>query len=199
MIDLSLDATQVAAIYNGGNKEAREALKTALGDQFSTVLPVTERVKTFEDALNELGEDHQFCKEYRSAKYICTTVSPDLLAYAKLRVIVAALNEGWEPQFTEDEYRYYPYYTLYTQQEVDEMTEERKKELGLVLWGGNAHSGSDAGLAFAYSRNAFSVSYSTYGARLAFKSEDLAAYAGKQFIDIFMNFCLIPKQKEEKE
>lgn len=199
MIDLSLDATQIAAIYNGGNKEAREALKTALGDQFSTVLPVTERVKTFEDALNELGEDHQFCKEYRSAKYICSSVSPDLLAYAKLRVIVAALNEGWEPQFTEDEKRYYPYYTLYTKEEVEEMTEERKEELGLLLWGGSAIYGSLCGLACAHSNPAWPVSAAYFGSRLAFKSSELAVYAGKQFMDIFVNFCLIPPQKEEKE
>ena len=198
MIDLALDATQVAAIYHNGNKETRDIIKTALGDQFSTVLPITDRIKTFDDAYDELGADHQLCEEYLRLKYSYSATSQDLLAYAKLRIIVAALNEGWEPQFTDDEYRYYPAYIFYTQQEVDEMTEERKNELGLVLWGGYASFGSRAGLAFASSLYAFSFSSSSYGARLAFKSSDLAVYAGKQFIEIFANFCFIPSPKVEK-
>lgn len=35
----------------------------------------------------------------------------------------------------------------------------------LVLWGGNANNGSNAGLAYANSQNAFSISNSNYGAR----------------------------------
>ncbi len=199
MIDLQLDATQVAAIYKNGNFETREIVKKALGDKFSTLLPVTERIKTFEDACEELGKDHPLCNEYRSVKYLYTSCSPDLLAYAKMRIIVAALNEGWEPQFTEEEYRYYPCYRLYTQEEVDDMTDERKEELGLVLVGGYASGGSTAGLVFVYSHLAFSRSYSYFGARLAFKSRELAEYAGKQFIDIFVNICFIASPKEDKE
>lgn len=199
MIDLSLDATQVAAIYKNGNFETREIVKKALGDKFSTVLPVTERIKTFEDACAELGDNHPLRDEYRNVRYSYTTCGPDLLAYAQIRIIVAALNEGWEPQFTEDEYHYFPCYRLYTKEEVDGMTEEQKEEIGLVLWGGSANSGSLAGLACAVSRYAFSSSYSSYGARLAFKTRELAEYAGKQFIDIFLNFFLIPTKKEDKE
>ena len=32
------------------------------------------------------------------------------------------------------------------------------------------------------------------GSRLAFKNEELAEYAGKQFIDIYADFCFIPKE-----
>lgn len=37
-------------------------------------------------------------------------------------------------------------------------------------------------------RNASLSSYTYYGSRLAFKSEELAEYAGKQFIDIYADY-----------
>lgn len=72
---------------------------------------VMERIKTFEDALNELGRSHPLVCQYNNID----DVDSDLSAYLKLRIIVAALNEGWTPKFTEDEYRFYPwFFSLYT-------------------------------------------------------------------------------------
>lgn len=51
----------------------------------------------------------------------------------------------------------------------------------LVLWGGNAYYGSGAGLAYAYSRNAFSSSNSYCGARLAYYGP-LTFVSGKQLM-----------------
>ena len=92
--------------------------------------PVTERIKTFEDACNELGEENVLVQAYRTAEFNTSgnqnDVS-DVVAYLKLRVISEALNEGWEPQFTTGEYRWYPWFYLYTQEEIDKMDEENKK------------------------------------------------------------------------
>ena len=123
--------------------------------------PITERVKTFDDALNILGENNPLVKTYYAideAGLAQETTDNDVWAYLKLRIIAAALNEGWEPQFTEDECRYYPWFYLYTQEEIDEMSDERKEELGLLLWGGSANYGSLCGLACANSGGAWSVS-----------------------------------------
>ena len=57
--------------------------------------PVTERIKTFEDALEALGDEHPLVKEYWGVVRIDFDISKDLYAYLKLRVIVAALNEEW--------------------------------------------------------------------------------------------------------
>lgn len=51
----------------------------------------------------------------------------------------------------------------------------------LVLWGGNAYYGSLAGLAYAVSRGAFSNSYSSCGARLAYYGP-LTFVSGKQLM-----------------
>ena len=122
--------------------------------------------------------------------------TPDLLAYIQLRIITYALNEGWVPQFTEDEYRYYPYFYLYTQKEIDEMSEDDKAQLLSV--GGYAYNGAQCGLSYASSDPGFSSSSASIGARLAFKSSELAKYAGRQFAALWSALVFKPIPEEQK-
>lgn len=123
---------------------------------------VRERIKTVQDACNELGEKHPLVTQYRlsvAATYIGDPMTEDFIAYLKLCIIVAALNEGWEPQFVEGEERWYLWFNI------------------------------KDGLVYACAGVAGSYSYAVNGVRLAFKTEELAEYAGKQFIDIYKDFC----------
>lgn len=156
--------------------------------------PITERVKTFEDACRELGADHPFVLAYQNTNLRDPEVAEenrDILAYMKLRIIAAALNEGWEPQFTEDEWRWYPWFTLWTEEELSEKSDEWKADRHLISTGD--YSGDSAGFAFAYSIGAPSNTYPYFGSRLCFKSEALATYCGKQFISLWADFNLIKK------
>lgn len=159
--------------------------------------PVTERIKTFEDACNELGEENVLVQAYRTAEFNTSgnqnDVS-DVVAYLKLRVIAEALNEGWEPHFTTDEYRWYPWLYLYTQEEIDKMDKEKKKKLW--LFGGLSRNGAYCGLAYAYSDRPRLYSYAYFSARLAVKSEALAKYFGQQFIDIWSDYVALPRKEE---
>lgn len=190
MCTIKLNATQVAAIYKGGNEEARKALKDSLGEQFSTILPITERVKTFEDAVCEIGNEHPLVKVYQSIKYgYCSElVGKDLLAYTKLSIICEALNEGWHPQFTLDERRWYPYYELFTNDDIEEITEEEKSR---VVGRASFNASAYGGLVCSYAYYVSSYSNTNYGSRLAFKNEELAEYAGKTFIDIYKDFVML--------
>lgn len=163
--------------------------------------PVTERIKTFEDACNELGEENVLVQAYRTAEFNTSgnqSDVSDVVAYLKLRVIAAALNELHEttldefPKFTTDEYRWYPWFYLYTQEEIDKMDEEKKKRLW--LFGGPSYDGSASGLAFAFSELAWSHSFSDLSSRLAVKSEALAKYFGQQFIDIWSDYVALPSK-----
>lgn len=196
---VELGKDSIAVIYYNSNPDGKKAIREELGDKFSEILPVTKRIRTFEDAKAELGNGHEAVQAYNDLYWKLGATAKDILAYLKLRIITTALNEGWTPEFKEEEYRWYPYYNLYTQKEVDKMTEERKKELGLVLWGGYALDGSLCGLAFALSAYAWSLSYSDVGSRLAFKSEELAMYAGRQFIEIYADFCFKPGEDKKEE
>lgn len=192
-IDFSKE--QLLSIYRSGGNEARLAIKEALGDEFASTLPVTERIKTLDDAVSELGEDNPAVKAYRSIKYgyAISETDPetaDIMAYAALRVIVEALNEGWKPQFTKGEWRWYAWYDLVSPEQIEDMSEEEKCRV--VGRASNvAHAGG--GLVYSHAVYVSTNSYTYYGSRLAFKNEELAEYAAKQFGEIFADFCFIPK------
>ena len=158
--------------------------------------PVTERIKNFEDACDDLNRRAQagdkLANDLMTDLQFNSPRTPDLLAYIQLRIITYALNEGWVPQFTEDEYRYYPYFYLYTQKEIDDMSEDDK---ALLHVGGNATDGARCGLSSATSADGFSHSHTRIGARLAFKSSELAKYAGNQFREIYSALLFKPVQK----
>ena len=165
--------------------------------------PVTERIKTFEDACNELGEDHPMVSVYdalvtraNGEQSLAEWMGKDVVAFLKLRIITEALNEGWHPKFTEDEYRYYPWFYIYTKEEYDNFSEEEKRRCV-----GRALSNADAngGLVYANSYYASSYSIAIYGVRLDFSNKDLAEYAGKRFIDIWADFVVEISDNENKK
>ena len=152
--------------------------------------PVTERIKTFEDACNALGNEHPFVKEYRYVANI-VDIAQDIIAYLKLRIIVAALNEGWEPQFTTDERRYYSWFWFYTKKEYDKMDEGGKQRC--VLRSGS-HTGANYGFVDVHANYGASHSVANFGSRLVFRTSELAEYAGEQFIEEWADFMFKPNE-----
>ena len=167
--------------------------------------PVTERIKTFEDACNELGEDNLMVRVYqtliaragKTEQSLAEWMGKDVVAFLKLRIITEALNEGWHPKFTEDEYRYYPWFYIYTKEEYDNFSEEQKRRCV-----GRASNNASAygGLVYSHADYASSYSLASGGVRLAFSTRELAEYAGKQFIDIWADFVFeISDKVNEKD
>ena len=153
--------------------------------------PITERVKTFEDACKELGEDHKLVQQFKAIQEAIAE-DKEATAYFKLGIITAALNEGWEPDFTnDDEYRYYPYLCIWTKEEMEDKNEAWKDEhkLQMSVGGGFSDSGAACGLAFEESYDSWSNSYALLSARLAHKTEKLAIYSGKQFTELWANYA----------
>ena len=155
---------------------------------------VTERIKTFADACRELGSDHPYVKAYDG--YLAHIHQHDmddydLVAYLKLRIITEALNEGWRPQFTKGERRWYFWYDLITKEQYDKLSDEDKCR---VVGRGGYYANAYCGLVYAFAFVASSYSDTGVGSRLAFKSEKLAAYAGRQFAEIYADFCFKPKE-----
>ena len=162
-------------------------------DKLKDNRPVTERIKTFEDAREALGDEHPLVKEYWGVVNVDLDITQDLIAYLKLRIIVAALIEGWEPKFEKGEYRYYPWFYLYTKEQYDELDDEEKGRC--VLRSGsstNAYNG------FVNVNASYDASSSgTYvGSRLAFRTRELAAYAGRQFTEEWADFMFKPRTDE---
>ena len=161
----------------------------AFGEEALKPQDIKERIKTFEDAVNAIGEDHPLVAQYKAINNAFKEEDNNLhlFAYTRLTIIAEALNEGWRPEYTEDEYRYYPWFGLYTQEEYDDMDDNDKERCRFV---GRSYYNAHAigGLVCAYANVGSAYSYSYIGSRLAFKSHDLAIYCGKQFIDIWINY-----------
>lgn len=202
---MEIKKENVLAALNTASESAKEVILALFPElkeetaQKAEKRPVTERIKTFEDACRELGEEHPLIQAYRQLLEIATcedymreTFGADTVSYLKLRIICAALNEGWEPKFTEDEWRYYPWFWLYTQDEINDMNEDEKTDRRLMSTGD--YQTGYAGLACAPSTYAPSPAATLVGSRLCLKSDTLAVYCGKQFIDIWADFCLIHKK-----
>lgn len=186
----------LAAVYGNCNAVGRKAIKEQLGERLSEILPVTDRVKTFNDAVEELGEEHEAVKAYRAVEWYLRNQMSDIKAYLQLRIITAALNEGWEPQFVRGEYRWYGWYDLISKEDYEALSDEEKGRcVGRSYYGADAYGGLVCSSAYVAS----SSSFTNGGSRLAFKSEKLAEYAAKQFIEIYADFCFIPKAPDAKE
>ena len=149
---------------------------------------ITERIKTFDDAVNALGDEHPLVSQcYRAiAAFKYEPMAENLIAYTKLRVICAALNEGWEPTLDGEKYRYYVWFYIYTKEEYEKLDEEEKAHC--VPLRSNLNANASGGLVYAYANIAGSYSYSNGGVRLALKTRELAEYCSKQFIDIWVDF-----------
>lgn len=155
-----LEVTKVSAVaaYGKANKEVKELLETLFGKETFNPGRITDRVKTFEDAASIVGisDNLKTFLDYNGNDSIMLGAQ----AMAKLSIIAKALNEGWEPDWTnEDEYKYYPYFNNY------------KPGFGFS----------------AYDTDAWNT-VTLCGSRLCFKTRELAIYAGKQFLKEYNQF-----------
>lgn len=173
-------------VPNGKKPEWVNGVLTLVDEKPKNVM---ERIKTFEDACNELGIDHNEWMQDKKE----LGLEADVIAYLKLRIIAAALNEGWKPQFTTDEYRYFPWFCLYTQSEIDEMNEEDKSR---VVYRSYGSAGADGGVACAHTYYDSSSTGTLIGSRLAFKTRELAEYAGRQFVEIWADYVFKPEEEK---
>ena len=163
-----------------------------------------KNIQTFDDACAVLGyaENNKMISDYYYALTITSEETEeafaerfgaDMLAYMKLRIITAAINEGWEPKFTEDEQRYCPWFYLFTEEEYSHFSEEKKQRCVLrACYNAFAYGGLVVASAF----DASSSSFTYVGARLAFESEEKAKHAGVYFKELWADFCFREAEKK---
>lgn len=191
MSDLTISRENVIKNYKASDDNTKKTLEAIFGKDLFKPKDITERIKTFEDAMAELDSNHPLLCEYRALCAKSDDISPDLLAYLKLRIITAALNEGWKPEFTKDEWRYYPWFYLYTQGELDDMEDSEKKKRRMIDTGD--YQTELAGFASADSSVAPSSATADFGSRLCLRTSVLASYCGKQFIKLWADYNLVRK------
>ncbi len=154
----TLEITRQAAIK--AHDEASTKGKTLLENLFGKRVfqkDITERVKSIEDAIRELGNNDVEVIQLNRMKSI--GLQNHIIGNQELIVIAKALNEGWQPDWKNDnEYKYFPWFDM--------------------------DNSSSAGR-FSFLDSDYRGSCSTVGSRLCFKSRELSNYAGNQFEDIY--------------
>ena len=120
--------------------------------------------KTYEEACALIGE--QPMNEKEMAKIL----RPDEIARRKLTTIAKALNgPDWAPDWHDrSQEKWRPWFWI----------------RGL-LFGGDAISGANDGLAYARSNDSPSNASAVIGSRLCFKTEALSDYAAETFLDLW--------------
>lgn len=183
MSEIKITTEKVREAYKKGNDCVKGVLQNLFGEEVCAPKNVMDRVKTFEDACIETNTDIKAFNE------MTKNLDEHVVTYMKLSIIVKALNEDDKfPYFTKEEWRYYPYFWLYTKDEYEKMNTKDREKVSRVLFRSYSNALSNGGVAFAYAdaRSDASSTAAFVGVRLVFRTRELALYAGKQFIDLYV-------------
>ena len=104
MKTLQLTDQEARKLHKISNTGWQEVLERNFGKSFFSQT-ITDRVKIYEDACNELNEipiDETACLKMGLTR--------SDIAYIKLTTIVKALNEGWVAKVYDNENRWYPWF-----------------------------------------------------------------------------------------
>lgn len=175
-------------------KEVKAAFDAAKSDEVKNVLAALfckpedrvkpslddyKSIKTYEDACEALGEE--------PVGDLGDHVDKHIIALIKLETISRALwGKDWQPKPDPDgsKYFYYPWFALYTQSEMDSMSEEDRG----ALLGAHARNGANAGFGFLGATYRSSYSNALLGFRLCQETEEKAKYFGIQFKEIWADY-----------
>lgn len=135
-------------------------------------------IKTFEDACEALGET---VVEYDKS------IPKHIAALMKLETISRALwGKTFQPKPDAEgmKYYYYPWFALYTKNEIEDMDDDDKG----ALLSATAAYGASAGFGglSAYIRSSDATAYT--GFRLCQETQEKALYFGKQFAEIWADY-----------
>ena len=124
-------------------------------------MDIKDKVKSFEDACKVLD----ITPSVPVVTGIPEKYQKPLIANYQLMVIAEALNEGWTPDWSNGEWdKWYPWFDM--------------------------DASSSAGR-FSFYAAVNRYSCSLVGSRLCFKSEELADYAGTQFLELYRELFVI--------
>ena len=140
--------------YKKGSLKDKALLTNLFGADLFVFNPI-EQIQTFDDVLRINGVDPE------DFQLSGANLTPDEFAYRQLKEIVKAYNNGWVPDWSNNnEPKYYPWFK----------------------WNGSGFSAYDC---------VYGYSYSALGSRLVLKSRELAEHVVEHFIDDYRAFMVI--------
>ena len=76
---VSIKKEYVLNAYKHASEEQKALLESMFGKDMFKPKDIMERVKTFEDAYNELGEEHSYVQEYRGVANVNFDLAIELM------------------------------------------------------------------------------------------------------------------------
>lgn len=150
-MELKVEKENAIKAWKEGNAETKKALENLYGKEVFN-MKITDQVKTFEDAYELAGRPQR--PNFNVFPFYDRSFYENMW---KMSIITMVLNEGWEPDWDNDnESKYYPYFYM-----------------------------SPSGFAFHVTGSVSTGASAGCGSRLRFRTSELARYAGEQFLDIW--------------
>lgn len=131
-------------------------------------MDITEKITSYEDACKELNLNPE---NLPVVDMLPEKDRKSIVAYYKLVIIIRALNEGWEPDFSNHNALKYLNY----------------------IWV------DSTGIAYTYTTYTASYTDAYGGSRLCFKNRELAEYARETFNNLYVCFLYVDFSKIENQ
>ena len=107
MKTLQITEQNARKLYAKASAEFRTTLEDTFGKEFFS-MNITERIKTYKDACDELGEQPINEDLLRSVGFTEHEIN-----YRKIKTITKALNEGWVADYTNDKQeKWWPWFEV---------------------------------------------------------------------------------------
>ena len=192
MDELKINKATVISCFNNASEETKDALKHLFGEKIFEFDYTS--IKTFEDACNRIRVSANALSAVGS-HFNRAFVQANALY--KLIIIQEAINDG-QP-LDEDGDAWYPYWVLYSKEEIAEMGEDKRKANNIKLLSCVSSTDAEsAGVRGAYAGVRGAHTNTIYGFPLCFGSEEKALYAGKQFESLYLQYYGLKLQEGKK-
>lgn len=179
--EITFSKQYVKDLYERSNEVEKNLLERMFGRSlFNSDEVIMERIKTFNDACDEIGNNHPFVQEYDELTTDTRFETASNIAFTKLKIIAKALNSQCNLEVPNHK-RWYPRFVVKEVNTVNEKTIYHDavwvKRNGVYF------------MFFDVVRNDEVVSEAS-NINTCFRTRELAEYAGKQFIDIYADLIL---------
>lgn len=182
-----LGAAQIKERFAKGSDEAKALLKDLFGEKFFTrpTLDDHTTIKTYEDACEALGIE--------PVDFANLAVPDHIKALMKLETISRALwGKSWEPkpqaEWDGRTYFWFPWFCLYTKDEVEDIKRNPEDYACAALFGGFASSGAFAGFGFLVADYRPATADANFGFRLCQESKEKARYFTNTFAELWVEY-----------
>ena len=199
MSKIEISKQNVEAAYKVADENGKKLLDALFGKAAKAYTPNLDdykSIKTYEDACEALGltpiysdkdAERAVCEHINDHWDYRQTMPKHIIALMKLETIAKALwGRNWEPKpdASGDTWFWYPYFALWTEEEIQNLNKDQRG----ALLSANAFYGAYAGFGSLITTSRSSAASAHFGFRLCQETEEKARYFGTQFVELWAEY-----------